>query len=143
MQFPVSIELRRSFFLFSSLGIMHCVAAAAVFFVPLHWLLRLTWVATILVSAVLALRPTCIASLHLKRDGSLYCALQDGRRVAATPLDGSAVLPGLVVLRLRLEDKLATISLPLFPDHMSGEEFRALKVWLRWGATSKDDPGVS
>lgn len=122
---------------------MHCVAAAAILLVPLHWLARLMWVAAIVVSAVLALRPMRIASLHLKRDGRLNCALREGRTISATPLDGSAVLPGLVVLRLRLEDERTTLSLPLFPDHMSGEEFRALKVWLRWSATSTDGPGVS
>lgn len=136
MQFPISIELRRSYLLISAVCILHCAAAAGLFLTPLNWVLRLVLLIAVVASLGLTLRPARISSLHLNRDGRLDCGRSDGVRVAAPLLSGSTVFPWLVVLRFRPEGARSVVSLPLFADHMSGEEFRILRLWLRWGAIS-------
>jgi len=136
VQFPISIELRRSYLLISSVCTLHCAAAVGIILAPLHWHLRLVLLIAVAVSLAATLRPARISSLHLNRDGRLECGLSEGVRVAAPVLSGSTVFPWLVVLRLRPEGARRLVSLPLFADHMSGEEFRILRLWLRWGAIS-------
>jgi hypothetical protein len=74
-----------------------------------------------------------IVSLRLYEDGALECLSMDGAVLALTPLPETTIFPWLVVLRLETEEERKIISLTLFPDSMSREEFRILRLWLRWG----------
>ncbi|GHU20250.1 hypothetical protein FACS189475_08830 [Betaproteobacteria bacterium] len=139
MQSPVFIELRRSNILIGSVGLMHCAAAVVFFFLPWPLPLRIVLPGALAISLVYALRPPRIVSLRLHGNGDLECALSDGTLRPAILLPDTTVFSWLVVLRLRVEDEKGTISLPLFPDHMSREEFRLLRLCLRWN--SRNEPG--
>ena len=115
---------------------MHCAAACVFLCLPWPPLLRGALAIGLGVSLWRALRPPRIASLRLDGKGGLECVLPDGTRLQATPLPDTTVFAWLVVLRLRAEDEKGTISLPLFPDHMSREEFRILRLWLRWNVVN-------
>ena len=60
----------------------------------------------------------------------------------AAGADGAVVLPDttifgwLIVLRWRIEGESRVNSLPLFPDNVSTEEYRLLRICLRWSQHS-------
>jgi hypothetical protein len=136
VQSPVFIELRRSIILIGSVCLMHCAAAGVFFFLPWPLPLRIALLSALAISLVYTLRPPRIVSLRLHRNGDLECALSDGTQRPAILLPDTTVFSWLVVLRLQAEDEQGTISLPLFPDHMSREEFRLLRLCLRWSRCS-------
>jgi hypothetical protein len=127
--------LRRSRLLAGALCAMHGAAVCAVLVVPWPTPARLALLIALAASLVHSLRPPRVVSLRLYRDGLIECVLPDGTRLPASPRPDTVVFSWLVVLRIDTEGK--TISLPLLPDHMSREEFRILRLWLRWGI----DPG--
>jgi hypothetical protein len=137
VRFPVSIELRRrSYFLIGSVCVMHGMAAGAFLCMPWPLPLRIALLIALAVSLRHALRPSRISALRFHENGSLECTLSNGTGLAASLLPDTTVFSWLVVLRLRAEGEKETISLPLFPDHMSREEFRLLRVCLRWDVNS-------
>ncbi|MDR3300395.1 MAG: hypothetical protein LBU43_10495 [Candidatus Accumulibacter sp.] len=133
MRFPVSIGLRRSYFLVCSVCIMHGAAAGAFLFLPWPLPTRIALLIALTVSLGYALRPSRVIALRLHANGALECVLSNGTCLPVIPLPDTAVFTWLVVLRLKAEDQKGTISLPLLPDHMTREEFRVLRLWLRWG----------
>lgn len=146
MQFPVHIELRRSHRLFLLLSLMHGVAAVSICFLP--WALPVSAPFLLLVGVSLwrALRPSPIHALFLTVGKGMACRLENGERVAATIQPDSTVFVRLVVLRLRLGEAGRIVSLTLFPDQMSADEFRRLRMWLRWNlarAAPSDDGEAS
>lgn len=86
------------------------------------------------VSAWKALRPQGIVGLHLVGKGKLECKLADGRRTGITLLPDCTVFTCLIVLRLRMGDEKRVRSLALLPDQMTADQFRMLRLWLRWQA---------
>lgn len=136
MQLLISIRLRRSFILLSLLCGAHGIALAALLFCPSSELIRAVILAAIVASLWYSSRPSKVRSLYLGRGGQLECGLPDGTRAPVALLPGSVVFFWLVVFRFRVEGEKRTISLSLFPDHMSSREFRLLRVWLRWSISS-------
>ena len=133
MRFPVFIDLRRSNLLLGALAGMHAAAAGA--FLAMPWPLLLQTALCLALAASLAhfirsIRAPRIASLRLYENGALECLLPDGEHFPAIPLPDTTVFPWLVALRLDADGQ--KISLPLLPDHMSRDEFRRLRLWLRW-----------
>lgn len=57
-----------------------------------------------------------------------------GNRDTATVLLQTTVLPGLIVLLLRLGGRTTALSLPT--DAMGTEAHRQLRLWLRWQVVS-------
>ena len=141
VQFPVSIELHRSRFLSFLLVLSHALAFACVFVLPWPW--RLPLLALIGVSFWRAWRPSLFRVLCLCGADRLDCCLLDGSRAALEVQADSTVFRLLIVLRLRIGDEKRISSLTLLPDQMSGEQFRALRLWLRWHAEPKKDAGTS
>jgi len=86
--------------------------------------------------------PQSVVGLTLtqEREGGLGCeaARRDGGRTACRILGGSVALPWLVVLRLRPQGRRLAWPVALLPDALAAEEFRALRVALRWGYVEAD-----
>jgi hypothetical protein len=138
-RFPVFIALRRSRRLAGLLCVMHGAAAGVVFGVlPWPLALRFALLAALAVSLWRALRAPGVASLRLYADGGLDCVFIDGAVRPARPRPDTAVFFWLVVLRLEIEDEKRVLSLPLLPDSMRREQFRLLRLWLRWSAASAE-----
>jgi hypothetical protein len=138
VRFPVLIGLRRSLYRTGALCAMHGAAAGAFFVLPWPLPLRIAAFAVLAASLRHSLRPPRVASLRLHENGALECVLPDGTELPAAPLPDSTVFSWLVVLRLKVDGRKRAISLPLFPDHMSREEFRLLRLWLRWRPETGD-----
>lgn len=136
MQFPVFIELRRSRSITLALVFTHAFAASCVSFLSSwSWLPRVVLVALVFLSLLRVLRPARIHGLWLVTRDKLECVLQDGSRASAKIFPESAVFIRLIVVRLMIAEEKRTTSLTLWHDQMSVDEFRSLRVWLRWQRT--------
>lgn len=132
MQFPIHIELRRSRLLVFFLLLFHALATACVIALAWPWPLRSLLLVLIAVSAWHNLRPQKIIGLRLAGDGGLDCLFAGGERTATLVLPDSTVFNHLIVLRLRVGDLRCVVSLVLLPGSISVEQFRVLRLWLRW-----------
>lgn len=137
MQFPVHIELHRSRILVFSIFLFHAAAITCTIVLPWSWLWRALLLAPVGVSAWYALRPKKIVGLRLAAQGSLDCLLADGERTAAEVLSDSTVFNQLIVLRMRLGKAQRVVNLTLLPSSASAEQFRVLRLWLRWQQASE------
>lgn len=143
MQFPVCIELQRSHFLTLLLVLFHTLATGSVIALPFDWLLRSVLLLVIGWSLWYSLRPSRILGLRISERDGLDARLADGNRVALTALSDSTVFTRLIVLRLRIGEEKRVSGLALLPDQMSAEQFRWLRLWLRWHTESKEDVGTA
>lgn len=144
MQFPIVIGLRRSRFLDGVLLIAALVGLTAVLLVPWHLVTcSLLGAAIVLVAFLVrqALTPR-IRTLRIDHDGSLSCqASGESEFIPVRLLPGATAHPWLTVLRLAYEQ--GAYLLAIAPDAVAPDEFRRLRVWLRWRAEVNDGPGDS
>lgn len=86
--------------------------------------------------------PQSVVGLTLtrEREGGLACEAErrDGGRAVCRILGNSVTLPWLVVFRMKPQGGRAAWPVTLLPDALAAEEFRALRVALRWGYASED-----
>ncbi len=84
-----------------------------------------------------AWRRPAVVALRLNADGSLElrAAGQDWQPVSLLP--HSSVTPWLCMLAYRAQGKAR--SLALYPDSLHPDDFRHLRVWLRWLARVEED----
>jgi hypothetical protein len=139
VQFPVHIELHRSFHLSLLLVLFHALAAGCMIALPWLWPLRSVLLVLVGVSLGYALRPARINGLQISGRSRLDCLLVGGSRIGVAVLQDSTVFNRLIVLRLRIGEEKRVSKLVLLPDHMSADQFRLLRLWLRWHAESKED----
>ena len=137
VQFPVSIELHHSVFLLFLLILFHVLAAGCVVAVPWSWLLRSALLVLVGFSLWNALRPSRILGLRLCGRDTLEGILLGGYRETLSVLPSSTVFGRLIVLRLRIGEEQRASNLALLPDQMTREQFRVLRLWLRWHAETK------
>ena len=137
MLLPLTIELRPSRQLGVLLLIMHAGALAATVASVLPWAGQLFLAAAIMTSAWLTMRrlsgPGRVCSLTLRADGLLELERTAGLGGEARVLAQSTVAAWLVALLLRCEG--AREALTILPDALDPDDFRALRLWLRWRAT--------
>lgn len=124
---------------------LHLLAGGAVLLADLHVAVQLTVLAALGASLVGAMREREVVDLHGRRDGSLAVRSGDDW-VEARLLPDSTVLPWLVVLRYRLPDARGPGARVVLPDSLPADDFRHLRVWLRWRANldgaCQDPPDV-
>lgn len=136
MQLPIIIGLRRSSFVEAGLLLLGALLALLVVAAPYPK----TWRAIAGVACWLGLvwawrrsRPSLLA-LRLEQSGGIAVSRggQEGF-VAAELLPGATVHPWLTVFRTKLADgqRLAVV---VAVDSMAAEDFRRLRVFLRWRA---------
>jgi hypothetical protein len=83
------------------------------------------------------LRQVQAQSLEIVADGTCLVRRRDGLRQWKLRVD-STVLPWLVILRLADPGERRTGSLVLCPDSMAHDDWRRLRVFLRWGVRFVD-----
>jgi toxin CptA len=110
---------------------VHGLAALSLLSLELTWAARIALVAVVGVSFAVFLkrcRQTPISELHLGAKGELKVGVGE----TATILSETAILPGLILLSLRTD--VGRLRLPLLADSLSQDDWRRLRVWLRWRA---------
>jgi len=143
VRFPITIELHRSRRLSLLHAVFHTLAAGCVLALPWPWLMRSGLLLLIGVSLVYALRESPIRGLYLRAGDSIEGLLADGSRTKLVIKPDSTVFSRMIVLRVGIGEDRAISNLVLLPDQMSVEEFRVLRIWLRWRSQPKsgDDAG--
>jgi toxin CptA len=139
----VRIDLHSSRQLIILIGLAHAGAAAVSLVVELPGAAQLLLVLGIAASFVNALRGpallravSSITALELGEDGKLSIQTRQGDWCAATLLESSFVGPYLTVLSLKTEKSRFAHHAVIMADSLNAEDFRKLRVWLRWRKAS-------
>lgn len=114
----------------------HVLAAGCVIGLPWAWPLQCLLLFLLGLSLSSVLRTPKIRGLRLAAGGRLACRFADGEPVEACLLPDTVAFGQLIVLRMRLGDARTITSLALLPDSMSANQFRLLRLWLRWRGES-------
>lgn len=109
----------------------HLLAVAAVLLAELPWPYRAVLLAAVAVSLARSARRTAPVGLRCQPDGQLAIGAGDDWE-AVELLPDTMVLSWLVVLRYRCAGRPR--SLVVLAGAVADEDFRRLRVWLRWRA---------
>lgn len=132
MRLPIRIALRPSRLLVGLLGGLHVLAAISVAILPWPLWLRAALLAGVVFSLWRSLPPSRVSGLRLGERGQLTLLYPQAEPLPVRVCPDTTVFNQLIVLRVREDDSDRVLSIPLLPDSMSGEEFRRLRLWLRW-----------
>lgn len=80
--------------------------------------------------------PRSVVNMLLHADGAIELQTRDDALLQGQVQAQTTVIYGLVVLLLRLENG-ASLALTLLPDSMARNDFRQLRLWLRWLAITQ------
>lgn len=136
MQFPIIIGLHRSRFLDGALIVTTLVAIGVVLALPYSTIIRLLIALLIAIASYHSwrkLRPT-LSAIRLERAGQILVSeagSTDFLEVELTP--GATVHPWLTVVRLQIVSGKGRVLIVL-ADSLRTEDFRRLRVFLRWRA---------
>lgn len=144
MQLPITIGLHRSLLLDTFVGGCALLASAGVLFFPRATIVQTSILAFVWLVAILAwrqLRPK-YSAIRLERDGQLSVSRPGEQEFSsANLLAGATVHAWLTVVRLKT-GKGACTPLILAVDSVNPDDFRRLRVFLRWRvdfSASNDD----
>ncbi len=164
MNLPLTIPLRVSRYLVSTLAVMHLLAIGAILPLMLAWPLRLLMIGLVLASLLYYLdrqfrQP--VVGLHLGAQGEIEVEIKAPPENLATPgsppggprntwggpacflkvgaRETATILPQTTVLSkvivLRLRKHDQLLTLPLLADATGNSAFRQLSLWLKWRAS--------
>ena len=136
MQFPLDLALQRSRLLAGLTILLHLLAAGSVWLLPWPLLARSMLLLLLAISAWSCLRPSPFVGIRLGARGELALRHAGGAVVACQVQPETTVFGRLVVLRVR-DDQARRRSLTLLPDSLSADQFRLLRLWLRWRADAE------
>ncbi len=142
----LNLQLRFSRTLGALLLVAHLASLALVWITPLPGSVQFVICLLLLASCLFYLRRDClrlapgsIISLSFNQEGSCSYQVRGGEWFEATLLGSSLVTPWLSVLNFRREAARGMRSVVLFPDSIDAEDYRKLRVLLRWGFKNKDE----
>lgn len=134
------MELRPSRQLAVILGCAHLVAALVLALLPAALWLEISGTALLLFSAAYTIRHhawrhgrSAVTALHFTDREQLRVRMHDGTWHAGRILGSSTVGISLTVLNIALNDRRLPLHVVLLSDSLDTEDFRRLRVWLRWG----------
>jgi toxin CptA len=139
----VKIRIRPSRQLALLLALAHVVAAAVPLTLPLT-----VWAKGLLLLAIAASLGRSLWGPALLRAADAVVAVEIGEGGAASYqtrrgdwhhaalLDTSFVAAGLTVLNFRIQGSWIARHIVIMPDSVAKDDFRRLRVWLRWGKTT-------
>ncbi|MGV8713244.1 MAG: protein YgfX [Nitrosomonas sp.] len=118
---------------------LHLMAIFSIYLLPLSEELKTLGVAALIISLIYYLRmnvlltgANAIKILVLSDEAPCQLTLRSGESCICSVLEDSFVAPYLTVVNLKLEGKFLPQSLVIVVDSLDVEEFRQLRVWLRW-----------
>lgn len=131
---PVRVSLKSSRRLLVIQSAAHFLAAAALFLSSIPEVLQATLMLIVGASLAFQRKPVERLDLLLLGDGGIEKVGADGTAIRYQVDAQSVVFAFLVVLRLKQGNTMN--SRTILSDSMSAEDFRALRVWLRWRVTA-------
>jgi hypothetical protein len=141
VNFPVFIDLHRKNRVLALLQLFHSTAAICVALIAWQWqgwavCIVVALLALIVWSLITVLKPTApeLDALRIRSREKLEARSTDGRYLELTLLAGTTAFVSLIVLRFCLEGEQKARSIVLLPAQIPSDQFRVLRVWLRWEA---------
>ena len=135
----LSITLRPSYLLALLLVAMHALAVVSAWLVPLVLAAKFGVAAVLASSLVLSLRQhvwragkRSVRAIRLTGECDMSLQGQDGVWLETAILPSSFISPYLTVLNLSIEGEKRARHVVILPDVVDVEQFRQLRVWLRW-----------
>ena len=136
------IGLRPSRILAGVLTIAHGAAVAVVLLVGIPLWAEIAGTAVLLVHLPIVLRQHAlllaagaVVSIEVGSDNKISVQTRSGEWGEYEVAGGTYVMPYLAVLNLRQSDGRSVKRISILPDTLHADDFRQLRVWLRW----KDD----
>jgi toxin CptA len=136
---PVRAGLGPSRYALSCLVVMACASVALVAVTPGPVALRILAATAVACASLEAIHATAlrrdrrgVRALILRRSREIDVGFGNGRWLHGVVRDGSFVAPWLTIVRWRPEGARFDRSIVLLPGMLPGEEFRQLRVLLRW-----------
>lgn len=126
-----------------ALGLLVTLTVAA-------WALALAAIVLVLSAAISVLRHAwlrgrrSVQALEFSDREQVHVQLRDGSWHGGRILGSSTVGAALTVLNIRLDDQRFPVRAVIVGDSLDREDFRRLRVWLRWGPhPTADEAAVS
>jgi len=118
---------------------IHLIAIFSIYSLPLFEGLKAIGIAVSIISLIYYLKKNALLTdadaikvLMLSDEMPCQLTLRSGESYICNVLEDSFVAPYLTVINLKLEGKFFPRSLIILGDSLDVEEFRQLRVWLRW-----------
>jgi len=135
----VKITLRPSRILTAILVIAHGAAIAMVVLAGMPLWLDLIAIAALVANLVFVARqtallraPDAVLGLEITSDDKLSIQTRRGGWIECEVLGSTYVISFLTILNLKGIDSGRTMRAVIMPDSLDAEDFRKLRVWLRW-----------
>lgn len=94
-----------------------------------------------LLSVALLRTPQAVCAIEIRESGEISLQTRRGDWRACRLSGSSYVSPWLTILVLAEEDRRRARYVVITPDNVDADEFRRLRVWLRWAAQRVAEPG--
>lgn len=135
---PIRLDLKPSTLLamiLISAAVGACVVALAM---PIPAYVQIGLVVAVIIATAyhamdsLLLFPWSIVCVELSSKGELKTIRKDARQEIIHILPGSFVMPAMTILNIRTGSFFRRKNVLITRDRVDGDEFRRLRVWLRW-----------
>ena len=140
----LNIRLKPSGYLTLLLSAAHTIAIGLVLALPLPIGLKLITTLVFCVSLVFYLRrnarlaaPNSIIALEIMEDCACAIETRSGKRLDCILLPTSYVSASLTILNLKADGEMLARHVVILPDSINPEDFRKLRVLLRWKFQAK------
>ena len=134
----LKINLRPSWILAAILAVAHGAAIAAVVVVEMPLWLTFVVMVALIANLSLELRhaslrmPDAAVAIEISSDNVFSVQTRRGEWLEYEVLGNTYVLSFLAILNLKQTDNGAAKRIVILPDSIAAEDFRKLRVWLRW-----------
>lgn len=135
----LKVSLRPSWILAAILVIAHGAAIAVIALVSVPLWLQLIAIAGLAASLIFEIRqtvllraPDAVVALEIAFDDALSIQTRRGDWIRCDVLGSTYVTHYLAIVNLRDEGSGRVRRAVILPDSVDAEEFRNLRVWLRW-----------
>ena len=140
----LNIRLKPSLYLSLLLSAAHTIAIGLVLDLPLSIGLKLVTALAFCISFVFYLNrnarlaaPNSVIVLEINEDCTCTIETRSGKQLDCIVLATSYVSASLTILNLKANDKLLVRHVVILPDAINPEDFRKLRVLLRWKYKAK------
>ena len=140
----LKISLRPSWGLAAILLIAHGAAIAVIAAVDMPLWLKLIAFAALFLNCLLEVRrtalllpPDAVVAIEISSDNVLTIQTRRGDWLECEVLGSTYVMSCLAIVNLKHTDSGASRRIAILPDSIAAEDFRQLRIWLRWKASDK------
>ena len=145
---PIQLDFKPSIIGTVLFGLMSLGTVAIVMLMEFSWHIKLLLNVVILVAAMTHLLqhawrmlPWSCVGLDISNKNALTLVRKDGQKTTVTVLPSTTVTPYLTVINCHIVganfmQRLFNPNIVIFADAIDAEQYRQLRVWLRWAHES-------